>query len=380
MASGAEDVAQAAQAAITQNGQTVGNALQAYHMASATENARAELEMQKSNHEMNKTNWLAQQVKAIHDETGPAKQLLIKGLNKNLPSVMPEANLDFPENLKDQEFSQGTFLAFKNVLNGTASPEDYQKANSFAGAATPQQLAMSKELLQAHATIEAGKAKQQGFEDRITSQQITSAQGQVGKIMTNSQFDQMAEGSIRTRKLIDNAMNETDPTKKVARTQQLLTTLAEEQAKLVSGKSNFSESTAEGIAIRQSDATLSKLLDQLRKGSTDVKTLDAKLQNARNEVNELGGSYVNAIHRQIDAGAEYATDVQAPTWAKAKGAVTKKYGAYFNPAGNAVENPAAPTAPPPLPPPTNYGADVDKIKANYKRFQADKAHQEAGEP
>lgn len=177
-----------------------------------------------------------------------------------------------------------------------------------------------------------------GYQDVRNEQQLVlQTQGQISKVATGSQFDQMAEGAIRSRKLIENAMSTKDPTEKVARTKQLLVTLSQEQAKLAAGKANFGETSAEGMAIRQADSNITYLIDQLRSGVTDVSTLDGKLKNAENEINELGGSYVNAIHRQIQSGLDMSEfPKQRDLWTKAQKAIANKYGKYFDTEGNAV--------------------------------------------
>ena len=174
----ASQVIQGAQQTADSAGHTVGDALQAYHIASTAENARQELEMEKSNHDMNRMNWVAQQVKAIQSTTGPARQMLGDAFAKQYAKVVPEGNQDFPNLVtKDPEFGQNTYQSLANFNNGTATADDVKNKINFLGMATPDQISGVEKDAQNAATVRAGQAKASGMEGRVDVMKQNAANG-----------------------------------------------------------------------------------------------------------------------------------------------------------------------------------------------------------
>jgi hypothetical protein len=91
MATLAESVISGAQQQAQTAGRSVGDAVQAYHIAAVADNAREQLQVQKDENERNKGNWLASQMANIakNDGSPEAQKILINSLKTQLPRLMP---------------------------------------------------------------------------------------------------------------------------------------------------------------------------------------------------------------------------------------------------------------------------------------------------
>lgn len=85
---------------ITQNGasQTVGDAIGAYGAVQKLQQDRQQFEMKKQENEMNKAQWLNSQIIAIgRQPEGAARNLMLQGFARQLPTIIPGANPDIPK-------------------------------------------------------------------------------------------------------------------------------------------------------------------------------------------------------------------------------------------------------------------------------------------
>lgn len=69
--------------------QTVGDALNAYHIASTAEHANQELQMEKQNQEINKANYVMQNIDKISRMSGKPQQIMIDSFKDRLKQIMP---------------------------------------------------------------------------------------------------------------------------------------------------------------------------------------------------------------------------------------------------------------------------------------------------
>lgn len=167
------------------------------------------------------------------------------------------------------------------------------------------------------------------YTKRITQQAQLDAQHAVTKDTALNTYNQRAEGALRIGDLAHAAMTETDPKKKIARTNQMLGQLSAEEAALETGKNNFSEGSQDRVAITDARARVAKIYDDIKGGVTDVKTLDVKLQNALNTINNLGGSYKTAINARFDQITAGALPDQQPIFDSKRAAFEKRFGDKF---------------------------------------------------
>lgn len=180
----ADDVINISNQTASMPAQATSDAMQAYHIASTAANARQQLDIQKDEHEQNKATWLAQQVHAINQASGPARKLLTDNLAKNAPSVYPNINTD---NIKmmgsDPDLSRGAAIAAQKITSGQQlSPEEIQQLPSMF-ASQPDAFHQSILALgQQHATVEAGKVKAQGFEGRVNAMNDNMTASAVNKV------------------------------------------------------------------------------------------------------------------------------------------------------------------------------------------------------
>lgn len=203
----------------------------------------------------------------------------------------------------------------------------------------PQALeAASKVGIQHDATSRDAALRTSGLDKRTSSQITLQTQNQVNNNPFLNGFDQRAVGARRLIGLIDNALNEKDPKKKVARTQQLVNAVSAEESQLVTGKANFAEGSREEAAYKNAESDLAALKDKFSslitpEGTvTDVKELSAQLKNARNQANELGQSYVNEINNHLDTitTEEGALPEQLAIYKGKKDAFRKKFEGNFH--------------------------------------------------
>lgn len=92
MATLAESVMSGAQETVNQQGRTVGDAMQAYHIAQTAAHATQELEMEKQNQQMNKANFIMQGIARANGMAGPVQKQYIDQLTGTISKMDP--NID----------------------------------------------------------------------------------------------------------------------------------------------------------------------------------------------------------------------------------------------------------------------------------------------
>ncbi len=199
--------------------------------------------------------------------------------------------------------------------------------------------------------------------DRTKAQIVMHTQDQVNKDTTLTNFDQRAVGARRLNVLINNALNEKDPAKRIAKTKQLMGAVAAEESALVTGKNNFSEGSTERAAYDNAAAQAGTLRDNInslftKDGTvTDVQALTAQLKNAKVQANEMGKSYISEINGRLDTitSEEGSLPAQMDVYRGKRKAYADKFkGAFEDSPGEKTVNVMG------------HSVSVDKAKAFYK--------------
>lgn len=192
-----------------------------------------------------------------------------------------------------------------------------------------------KEGIQNNAMANNARIRNAGLDERQRKQLVVQTQNEINKDTMLNNFDQRAVGARRLTGLIDNALTEKDPTKRVAKTKQLLGAVAAEESALVTGKNNFSEGSTERAAYESAAAEMATLKDKFgsfisKDGTvTDVQGLTAALKNARVQAHELGRSYVNEINAHLDTLTAGAIPEQQKIFDDKKKAFKDKFDGAF---------------------------------------------------
>jgi hypothetical protein len=163
-----------------------------------------------------------------------------------------------------------------------------------------------KEGIQNQATRQNALLRNSSLDDRTRNQLVLQTQAQVNKDPTLVNFDQRAVGARRLIGLANDALSSKDPESRIKKTQQLMNSIAQEEAALVSGKSNFAEGTVEEARYSNAAAELKTLKDKFSSlftsnGTvTDVKELTSAIKNAKVMARELGARYASDIDERFD--------------------------------------------------------------------------------
>lgn len=265
-----------------------------------------------------------------------AKNALVSRLQRNgMTGGISYADLQAAQNdpAKMQSFLQNTGL---DKLGGEAAlqqvMETYPKAIAEADAkGTADERA-----------LKVAAMRVSPIETRNKNQVVQDAQKQINNDTLLKVNTTMADTAIRAKGLINAAMKETDPKKKIARTKQLMGILSTEQAKLASGKNNFSEGSEERVAYENSSADLNNVITKYSSlfkpnGEViDTTSLNAALTNADKEITELGGSYKDQMFRRLDTVGDETTALpeQIPIFRNKKNLYHKQYDNAFGDSGS----------------------------------------------
>lgn len=135
----ADDIYKNAQAGQQQSGQTVGNALEAYGAVERLQNAKSQLEMQKSNNETAKATAFLGQLDSLSRMSPSMQNVALKGMENTWRQMYSNMSPDFSAAMKeDKDFRAQTLQvasdALQQLRNGQPlTPEMAQKLNSVPG-------------------------------------------------------------------------------------------------------------------------------------------------------------------------------------------------------------------------------------------------------
>ncbi len=120
MASVGQMAIQGAQQQAQDSTHTVGDAMQAYHIAATAEHARQELDMEKQKNDLSKATWFSSQIDNLQKmESGPTRNLIIDSLKKQIPQVYSSFNPDNLEILKQRpELTPALAQVTADAVNG----------------------------------------------------------------------------------------------------------------------------------------------------------------------------------------------------------------------------------------------------------------------
>lgn len=205
MASLAESINMQANQAVQKSGDTVKDALEAHHIASTTENARKQLDMQKQNNDINKANSIMSMFATLDKLPDAAQDIAIKSFKKSLPTFIDGFNMDNLDLLqKDREFRK-TYIAnmiARKRQGGYSDPQEALKdIGGYGGdvtaflAGVKQDEDRNKALQIAAMKAEAQKTGKDGAQERFETNLY-------GKFKT--QFDSETK---KARSLIDTGDN-----------------------------------------------------------------------------------------------------------------------------------------------------------------------------
>lgn len=128
MATLAESVIQGAQQTADKAG-TVGDAVQAYHIAATAEHARQELDMEKQKQDMNKANWILGGINKAATLVGPIQKGYMKNFADQWKRMDPTADTSGLESLTNSpDDLRGYLASAKEMADRGGVSEDHQAA------------------------------------------------------------------------------------------------------------------------------------------------------------------------------------------------------------------------------------------------------------
>lgn len=141
------------------------------------------------------------------------------------------------------------------------------------------------------------EAMKEATRNRIETTNVRAAQRSWEKGIEPIRF--ILEGANRAVGIIENYENAPED-KKIQLTKQIKTVLANEEARLVTGKANFGEGTAESMAV---DTYATRLREFMNKLSDDPNTVISgeQINQLRNFYDELSDQYMGAADRLAES-------------------------------------------------------------------------------
>lgn len=171
----AEQVMSGAQSAQTQQGNTVGDALQAFHITATAEHAKQELEMEQQKQDMNKATWVSSQLQAGSKLPPSSQKIWAQGFGDQLGKLYPGAHPDVLQAIKsDSDFVKGLATTIAPGLNENPS---ITKDVFGSDLATLQEHVTSRQ--QQAAMISAAQLKSEGMNGRVQVGQDNAVQAAV---------------------------------------------------------------------------------------------------------------------------------------------------------------------------------------------------------
>lgn len=165
-------------------GHSVGDAIQAYHTVSSAENARQELEMEKSNHEMNKANFVLQGLSKANSLTGPMQKEYIKSFGAQWQRMDPSADVTGLQTLVKSDGDLRNYLAAAKQLSDTGGITNNDQAAYLAKAGSLEGVQKMLDDYENHkAMVEAARLKAESYNGRVNVQQDNSV------MMAGDKFD-----------------------------------------------------------------------------------------------------------------------------------------------------------------------------------------------
>jgi hypothetical protein len=140
------------------------DALNAYHVAATADHARQALDMEKQNQAQNKFQWFQGQIDSLNRmPEGPARKMMVDGLKRQAPQVMPGMDVSGLDLLhKDPTYSQNLGHLLNQMADPTSKP-DFTNANELLSQAGPEVVKMAEAAGQQRAMLLAGQAKAQAI-------------------------------------------------------------------------------------------------------------------------------------------------------------------------------------------------------------------------
>ncbi len=380
MAYASEQVAQAAQESVKEGGQTVGNALQAYHMAATTENARQELEMQKQNQELNKAKWMSDQVdKVSRMEPGKTQNILLDSLKKHAVQIYPGTNPDNFDVLKDKP---ELIPVLQDTLTRYANGQDL-KGSDFPNLATIMQShsadfnSMLEKSRQEKMNMLGNQLKANAMGGRVEVQQDNSTAAAFDKFTKDTQLPKLEGLGHKLDR--DTLTLKQEDSKHPVSYQTVHEILMNVASVLADGQ--LSDTRVASITPHLGDEVLTQLKTYASNDPNqpaDPKLLDYT-SHLINRLNAAVGQDVTSRAANIGSarGPEFFHN---PAIAKANSQMVDYYGTNKWRANYARQGAVAPPSPEQAatpPPPVNYGRSLEDIDKNWKIFQAEEAHKKA---
>ncbi len=384
MGSLGESVIGAAQAQAQGTGQTVGNAVQAYHIAATAEHARQELDMEKQKQDINKANWVSQQYDKIGRTSGPAQNMLIDSFGKQAQQIIPGFNPDTLEILKkDPDALRAiTFRAAHSLSRGgVQTPEDAQALLALHNGDLDGFTSSVTKMGEENAQISAAQLKNQALEGRVQTMQDNAVTAAVRHIHESPAVKNLVtqDQSLAKARGILNDPNHTPSWIELDESMQ-------DAAKVLNGGSVSSDMKLKQLQAGMFDKSTGHLKGFLSSDPNQPANpqsiafanhfigrlsgqIDGQLaQSAGRLANGLGSQYYHNpnIHA---ATTDAIKSYQNGSWRSNPGLTAAPTDSTGAPQGTA----AAPTQNP-----TPYGTTPKEIEANYQAFLAQKAHKQAG--
>ncbi len=284
----ADSVIQTAQQTNADATHTVGDAMQAYHIASSAENARQQLTIQQQENERNKSNWVTSQLQAGAKLPPSSQKIWAAGFSDNLGKLYPNAHPDVLSAIqKDSEFVKG--------LAATVAPSLQENPSITKGVfgsdlATLQGHVSSRQ--QEMAMISAAQLKQQAFNGRNENTQDNTL------LAVGDKFDKPLSPMVDLGNKLDRdkeMLKQTDP--KFPVTYQAVHEVLQNIATVL-GNGSISDARVTSITPQLGDETLKKI-DAKIFSDPNLPASPKLVAYAQHIVNRLNGS----IDQSVTSGA-----------------------------------------------------------------------------
>lgn len=172
-----ESMYQGAQDSTSQAGHSVGDAVNAFHIAATAEHAKQELDMEKEKQQINKATWVAQQYDKIGRVTGPAQGLMIDSFGKQMQQIQPGFDPSTLDVLKKDPDLVRTmaWTAGRELSKGSLTKEGSDALLSMHGD-LDNYMTHATKLGEMKSQVEAAQMKASSFQGRIENAQDTAVQ------------------------------------------------------------------------------------------------------------------------------------------------------------------------------------------------------------
>lgn len=289
---------------------------------------------------------------------GPVKKARMEALKNHAGQSGVTLDDSMISSLNDENF-QVNWAKLKEGMTGvkTSDPDLYNQAMSQFTSVMGQKasLPLFEKAIQGADMLQIAAARNQTARDnnaatnaaglqkaqisagaryaQLEASNVKSGQQGYEKVIAPIRF--ALEGGSRAKDLINQAMDPNTPAeKKIALTSQIRTVLANEEARLVTGKANFGEGTAANMQVggfySSAHDFLNKLAPLFDKDGRPVDTIPpGMLEQMGNFYDDLTGAYMEAHDRAANAQLGGALPAQKKAILGRAKAFQKQYGKKF---------------------------------------------------